>query len=160
FELLPLLGRDDFAKAWLQYCRLGAAPAEVLDQDRVTGAEGADARYVEPAQGGPRLAAYAYAQTKNPAYAQRAIAALSRARAAVPVPVKLPDALNPVHESPGTSTNDAAQSGLTLIEVLALCAEVLPNELPAVPENEFGGRGGRGGRGRGGPPGAPPPPGN
>jgi hypothetical protein len=78
FELNPLLGRDDWAKAWLQYCRLGTAPAEVLKQDRITGNEGADARYVETDQGGPRLAAYAYAHTKNPAFAERAIAGMAR----------------------------------------------------------------------------------
>ncbi|MBI5767034.1 MAG: Tat pathway signal sequence domain protein [Verrucomicrobia bacterium] len=144
FELVPLLGRADFAKAWLQYCRLGAAPAEVLDRDRTTGTEGADASYVESAQGGPRLAAYAYAQTKNRAFADRAIAALGRARGATPRLVSAPDVLNPVHESPGISTNDAAQSGLTMIEILALCADALPAEAPP-PPTDFPGRGRRGG---------------
>jgi hypothetical protein len=150
FELVPLLGREDWKKAWLQYCRLGNAPAEVLDKDRETGNEGADASYVETAPGGPRLAAYAYAQTKNPAFAQRAIAALSRARPASERMVERTDALNPVHEAPGVSTNDAAQTSLTLIEILELCRDALPNELPPAPEG--GGFGGRRG-GRGGPPG-------
>lgn len=140
FELVPLLGRDDWAKAWLQYCRLGDAPADVLEKDKITGGEGADAQYVEPAQGGPRLAAYAYAQTKNPAYAKRAILALSRARSATQHLVGGPDALNPVHEAPGISTNDAAQTSLTLIEILALCGDALPNELPPAPPLNFGGR--------------------
>ena len=147
FELVPLLGRADWAKAWLQYCRLGSAPGDVLDRDRITGNEGADAQYVEAAQGGPRLAAYAYAQTKNPAFAQRAIAALSRARGATPRLVSGPDSLNPVHESAGMSTNDAAQTSLTVIEILALCADALPNELPPAPAGGFGQRGGRGERG-------------
>jgi len=143
FELVPLLGRDDFAKAWLQYCRLGSAPAEVLALDRTTGHEGADGRYVELGQGGPRLAAWAYAQTKNAAFAQRAL----RAFAANPTLVSGPDALNPVHEAPGVSTNDAAQSSLTLIEALALCADALPHEpLPPLPESGLGrARGGRDG---------------
>ena len=115
--------------------------------DRTTGNEGADAQYVETAQGGPRLAAYAYAETKNPAYAQRAIAALSRARGATPRLVSGPESLTPVHESPGLSTNDAAQTSLTVIEILALCADALPNELPAAPEGGGSGRGGRSGRG-------------
>ncbi len=145
FELIPLLGRDDWAKAWLQYCRLGNAPAEVLEKDRETGNEGADGQYVEPAQGGPRLAAYAYAHTKNPAFAQRAIAALSRARPATQRPVNPPDALAPIHEAPFVSTNEAAQTSLTLIEILEFCRDALPNELPPPPEGGFfGGRGGRG----------------
>jgi hypothetical protein len=60
-----------------------------------------------------------------------------------------------VHEARGVSTNEAAQSSLTLIEVLQLCADALPTEAPAPqPAPEFGGRGGRG---RGGPRGGSPP---
>jgi hypothetical protein len=149
FELVPLLGRADWEKAWLQYCRLGSAPADVLTQDRVTGTEGADARYVEAAQGGPRLAAYAYARTKNPAFAQKAVAGLARRNPAANARViSGPDSLNPVHEALGMSTNDAAQASLTAIEVLELCADQLPDEMPPIPEFSFGGRGQRGaGRG-------------
>jgi len=145
FELIPLLGREDWAKAWLQYCRLGNAPAEVLDKDRTTGTEGADAQYVEPAQGGPRLAAYAYVHTKNPAFAKHAIAALSqRGRGtANPALISGPESLNPVHEALGVSTNDAAQSSLTAIEILELCADALPTELP--PPEAAPARGRRGG---------------
>jgi hypothetical protein len=149
FELVPLLGRDDWAKAWLQYCRLGNAPAEVLTKDKETGNEGADASFVESAQGGPRLAAYAYAQTKNPAFARRAFGAFSQrgTGAANATLISGVDALEPVHEARGVSTNEAAQSSLTLIEVLQLCADALPTEAPApLPAPEFGGRGGpRGG---------------
>ena len=42
-------------------------------------------------------------------------------------------------------TNDAAQTSLTVIEILALCADALPNELPPAPESGAGGRGGRSG---------------
>jgi hypothetical protein len=155
FELVPLLGREDWAKAWLQYCRLGRAPAEVLTRDQATGTEGADGQLVETAQGGPRLAAWAYAKTKNPAFVRQAVNALAAANPATQRLVNVPDALNPVHEAPGVSTNNAAQDGLTLIEILALCADALPNELPAIEGR--GGRGGAGGRGgRGGPPGAAP----
>jgi hypothetical protein len=75
---------------------------------------------------------------------------LSRARPATPRMVERTDALNAVHEAPGVSTNDAAQTSLTLIEILELCRDALPNELPPAPEG--GGFGGRRG-GRGGPPG-------
>jgi len=152
FELIPLLGREDWGQAWLQYCRLGSAPAEVLKQDRLTGTEGADARYVETDQGGPRLAAYAYARTKIPAFAERAVAGLARRDpAANPQLIGGADSLNPVHEAIGVSTNDAAQSSLTAIEILALCADRLPNEMPPLPASPFAGRGGRGRQ----PPGVP-----
>lgn len=152
FELIPLLGRDDWAKAWLQYCRLGSAPADVLKQDRLTGNEGADARYVEGAQGGPRLAAYAYARTKSPAFAQRAVAELAgRNPAADPQLISGADSLNPVHEAPRVSTNEAAQASLTAIEILEFCADQLPTEVPPPPANPFGGRGGRGKQPPGGP---------
>ena len=65
FELVPLLGRKDFATAWLQYCRIGGAPADVLKRDQSTGTEGNDARYILNEQSGPRLAAYAYFRTKD-----------------------------------------------------------------------------------------------
>ncbi len=131
FELVPLLGRADWAKAWLQYCRLGRAPAEVLVKDRTTGHEGGDAQYVEEGQGGARLAAYAYSQTNNPAFAQFAIRALGRRNWPVtPTLVQGPDSLQPVHEVPAMSTNEASQASLTAIEILALCADRLPAELP------------------------------
>jgi hypothetical protein len=136
FELVPLLGRKDFATAWLQYARLGEAPGEVLLKDKTTGSEGANAEYVEKAQGGPRLAAYAYAQTKNPAFAKVAIANMSRWQGASPRALAGPDVLNPTSEALGVSTNDAAQSGLTMIESLALLGDALPRELPPPPPEE------------------------
>lgn len=131
FELVPLLGRKDFATAWLQYARLGEAPGEVLLKDKATGTEGGAAQYVEKAQGGPRLAAYAYAQTRNPAFAKVAIDNMARWRGAVPRALSGPDVLSPTTEAPGVSTNDAAQSGLTIIESLALLGDALPDTLPA-----------------------------
>ncbi len=133
FELVPLLGRKDFATAWLQYCRIGGAPAEILTLDRTTGTEGADARYILNEQSGPRLAAYAYAHTKDPAFAQKAIAGLLSRRGWSVSPHLLtgPAVLNPVEEAPGISTNDAAQTGLTAIEILELCKDQLPTEAPA-----------------------------
>lgn len=151
FELLPLLGREDFAKAWLQYARLGEAPGDVLLKDKVSGTEGANAEYVEKAQGGPRLAAYAYAQTRNPAFAKPAIDNMIRWRGAVTRPLAGPDVLNPTVEAPGVSTNDSAQSGLTIIESLALLGDALPHELPPPPPmqawHDGGQRGQRGERG-------------
>jgi hypothetical protein len=132
FELLPLLGRDDFTTAWTQYCRLGSAPAAVLTRDRTTGNEGADARYVLTGQSGPRLAAYAYAQTKNPAFAKAAISEMVNLGALLAAPhvVNGPASLNPVEEAAGVSTNEAAQTGLTEIEVLEFCRDQLPTAAP------------------------------
>jgi hypothetical protein len=141
FELVPLLGRQDFAAAWLQYARLGEAPGDVLLKDKATGTEGADGRYVEKAQGGPRLAAYAYAQTGNPAFARIAIDNMARWRGAAPQAVDGPDVLNPTTEAPGVSTNDAAQAGLTMIESLALLGDALPATLPAPACTQWGKRG-------------------
>jgi hypothetical protein len=132
FELVPLLGRPDFATAWLQYCRIGGAPAEVLTLDKSTGNEGADGRYILNEQSGPRLAAYAYAHTKSPAFAQKAIeGVLSRGGGyANPKLLTGPDVLNPAEEALEVNTNEAAQTGLTTIELLELCKDRLPNEAP------------------------------
>jgi len=130
FELVPLLGRQDFATAWLQFCRIGQAPAEILTRDRTTGTEGADASFVFPGQRGPRLAAYAYAQTKNPAFAKFALAALLGEGSGIAHPHLLsgPAVLNPVEEDARISTNEAAQTGLQTIEILTFCQDQLPTE--------------------------------
>jgi hypothetical protein len=156
FELTGLLDSDKWNKMWLQYCRLGSAPAAVLIKDKTTGTEGADASMVGEqsganSQGTPRLAAYAYYKTKDVAFAQRAIRALAgRAGEYVTHRVDGSDALNPLDEAPMVSTNTTAQSSLQDIEILQMCADQLPND-PLPPVTGFGGFGGRGGRGRGGP---------
>jgi hypothetical protein len=136
FEVVPLLGRKDFEKAWAQYCRIGGAPADVLTRDKTTGTEGADARYILNEQSGPRLAAYAYAATKSPAFAKKAIAGmLSRGGGfATPKLLTGPEVLNPTEEDATVSTNEAAQTGLTTIEVLELCKDALPTEAPSPSE--------------------------
>jgi hypothetical protein len=130
FELVPLLRRQDFERAWLQLCRIGSASAEILTRDKTTGAEGADASLAHTGQSGPRLAAYAYAKTKIPAFAQKAIAGLLSQGAGVAAPhtVSGPDSLNPVEEDAWISSNEAAQTGLSTIEVLELCKDRLPTE--------------------------------
>jgi hypothetical protein len=132
FELVPLLKRKDFATAWLQYCRIGAAPAEVLTKDQETGKEGMDAQYVLAEQSGPRLAAYAYAMTKSKPFAEKAIAGiLNRGGGfAEPKSLKGPDVLVPVEEALEVNTNEAAQTALTTIELLELCRDALPTAAP------------------------------
>jgi hypothetical protein len=141
FELVPLLERKDFATAWLQYCRIGGAPAEVLTRDRTTGNEGADGRYILAEQSGPRLAAYAYAHTKSPAFAQKAIEGLLRRGGGYANPKLLtgPDVLNSAEEALEVNTNEAAQTGLTTIELLELCKDQLPTAAPVrVPRERRG----------------------
>jgi hypothetical protein len=136
FELVPLLGRKDFETAWAQYCRIGGAPADVLTLDKTNGTEGADARYILNEQSGPRLAAYAYAHTRSPAFAQKAIAGmLSRGGGfANPKLLTGPEVVTPAQEDTTVSTNEAAQTGLTTIEILELCKDALPTEAPAPSE--------------------------
>lgn len=132
FELVPLLGRKDFATAWLQYCRIGGAPAEILERDKQTGTEGNDARYILAEQSGPRLAAYAYAHTKSAPFAQKAIAGILNRGGGFAQPKKLvgPDVLVPAEEALEVNTNNAAQTGLTTIQILELCKDQLPTEAP------------------------------
>ncbi|MEP6787589.1 MAG: hypothetical protein ABJB40_04105, partial [Acidobacteriota bacterium] len=132
FELVPLLGRKDFETAWAQYCRIGGAPAEVLELDKKTGTEGADAKYILNEQGGPRLAGYAYAHTKSPAFAEKAVAGLFARGGGYAKPKLLsgPDVLKPAEEALEVNTNEAAQTGLTTIEILELCKDHLPTETP------------------------------
>jgi hypothetical protein len=133
FELVPLLGRKDFVTAWLQYCRIGQAPAEILTKDRTTGTEGADGRYILRGQSGPRLAAYAYAHTGDRAFADKAIEGMLNEGGGIAHPQTLrgPDTLNVVKEDPAVSTNEAAQTGLSTIEILELCQDALPHDAPA-----------------------------
>ena len=142
FEVVPLLGREDFARAWLQYCRIGGAPAAVLTLDKTTGAEGNDARYILNEQSGPRLAAYAYAHTGSEAFAKKAIDSLVNRRGWFAHPKLLtgPDVLAPTEEALEISTNEAAQTGLTAIQILELCKDQLPTDAPDYPQPRFGRR--------------------
>ncbi len=142
FELVPLLGRKDFETAWLQLCRIGDARADVLTRDKTTGTEGADASLAYTDQSGPRLAAYAYAKTKNPAFARKAIAGMLAQGGGIAFPhlVSGPDSLNPVHEDARMSTNEASQTGLSIIEILEFCQDQLPTEAAVRTPRMFGGR--------------------
>jgi hypothetical protein len=132
FELVPLLGRKDFQTAWAQYCRIGGAPAEVLTLDKTTGTEGNDGRYVLNEQSGPRLAAYAYAHTKSAPFAEKAVAGmLSRGGGfATTKQLSAPDVIKPAEEALDVNTNEAAQTGLTTIQILELCKDHLPVDAP------------------------------
>jgi hypothetical protein len=135
FEAIPLLNRPDWQQAWLQYCRLGRASVEVLEKDKQTHAEGADASYVGETgntYGVARLAAYTYSQTKNPAYADVAIRAMVGQISGTLSPRKVEgaQALNPLEEGDGVTTNMTAQASLNIMEVLEMCADRLPQDMP------------------------------
>ncbi|MDI1336523.1 MAG: Tat pathway signal sequence domain protein [Lacunisphaera sp.] len=138
FELNEYLDSPAWQKMWLQYCRLGSASADVLKKDQATGTEGADGSLTgeqggASSQGTPRLAAYAYYKTRNPAFAPQAVKALVRYGAGPLRTTRVAgaDVLNPIDENARVGTNGAAQNGLTAIEVLELCADQLPTEVPA-----------------------------
>jgi hypothetical protein len=140
FELNDFYDNADWMKMWMQYCRLGSASAEVIQRDKETGKEGADATLIgeqggPSSQGTPRLAAYVYRRTGNKAFAEKAIEGGLR-RFAVPFETRSVTgaaSLNPLEEAVRVSTNDAAQSALTAIEILELCGDVLPAEVPPPP---------------------------
>jgi len=148
FELNQLIGHAGWQKAFLQYCRLTRAPKDVVARDMTTGAEGNDGSYAGPG----RMAAYAYSKTRNTAFIAPAVAQLVRGAGFGRLPggpyatrhVDGPDVMNPIDEAPGVSTNGTAQSSLTAIQVLELCKDRLPEELPPPAPAGARGRGGRG----------------
>lgn len=120
FELNELIDHPGWKRAWLQYCRLYSAPKEIVKRDMTTGTEGADAAYARP----DRLAAYVYLQTKNPAFAKRAVdAILTRRPTYTTRHIDGPEVLSPIDEIAGLSTNSTAQSTLIAIQVLEMCAD-------------------------------------
>jgi hypothetical protein len=132
FELTDLIGNPAWTKTWLQYCRLRGAPKDVVLRDMQTGNEGADGAYAGPG----RLAAYAFLQTKNPAFAKVAAVSVSEEMLGFEKAIRQtkrvegPDILNPIDETV-LSTNSAAQDSLSAIELMAMCGDQLPPEKPA-----------------------------
>lgn len=124
FELNEMIEHPGWHKAWLQYCRLAGAPKEVVAKDMTTASEGNDGAFA----GGGRLAAYAYLQSKNPAFARKALSQIigNRPPRYTTRRVEGSDVLNPIDEVPGVSTNNVAQSSLNAIEVLEMCGEQMP----------------------------------
>ncbi|MCM3873720.1 MAG: hypothetical protein ND895_23785 [Pyrinomonadaceae bacterium] len=155
FELNELVDHEGWQKAWLQYSKLTTAPKEVVTKDMVTGAEGSDAAYARP----DRLAAYVYMKTKNPAFAEKALTALTRRRgntAYATLRIEGPETLEPIDEAARVGTNGTAQSSLVAIQVLEMCADRLPKTMPppSTVQNRPPGRPGDSGR----PAGQPTPP--
>jgi hypothetical protein len=126
FELNELIDHPGWHKAWLQYCRLTSAPKDVVARDMNTAQEGADGAFAGPG----RLAAYAYRQMKNPAFARRALSQVTGPRAPrfAAAHVEGPSVLNPLDEIAGIGTNNAAQSSLNAIEILEMCGDQMSGD--------------------------------
>ena len=127
-ELNTLIEHAGWKNACEQYCRLHTAQADVVTRDRTSGAEGMNGQYTRPG----RLAGYLYQQTKNPAFARRAWAGVTggpnrpRGGRYTLTSLKGPEALSPIEEATGVSTNSVAQGCLEIIEVLAMCGDAMP----------------------------------
>lgn len=134
FELNEMIDHPGWEKAWLQYCRLYNAPKEVVRKDMETGTEGEDGSFARA----DRLAAYVYMQTGNEAFVKPAISRLfgrGGAGRMTPELISGPEVLNPREELPWVGTNGTAQSSLIAIQVLQMCADKLPYDVPKQEEN-------------------------
>ncbi|MCF7761146.1 MAG: Tat pathway signal sequence domain protein [Cephaloticoccus sp.] len=129
-ELIQLLDVPEFKQAWLEYCELYSAPKE-----EQTERLGAPLRGNNLRQGHSRLTAYAAKLKGDPALAKRAWVELQTPewgpRQGKPSAKHLvgPAVLRPVDEAPYVSTNDTAQTGLAIMQCLALAGEALPEKL-------------------------------
>ncbi len=125
-EVISLIAVPGFEQAWLQYCTLYNAPADV--QRRALGSThgGTNALTV----GHSRLTAWAAWRTQDAALARRAWAEFNGdrnfgLRRPGTQRVVGPAVLYPVDEAPWVSTNDAAQWSLAAIQNLALIGQHL-----------------------------------
>jgi len=134
FELNELIDHPGWEKAWLQYGRLYNAPQKVIKKDMRTGKEGNDGSYARP----DRLAAYVYHKTGNEAFVAPALKGIFGRygyNKLNPTTIAGPEVLNPIIESLSVSTNGTAQSSLVAIQVLQMCADKLPYDVPKQEEN-------------------------
>jgi hypothetical protein len=120
FELNELIDHEGWKKAWKQYCLLNRAAKDVAARDKTTGTEGFDGEFAQF----PRLAAYVYRETKNPALGKKAVAGI-RVPSYAATHFGGSEVPEPIDEIPGLSTNSAAQSCLEAIEVLEMCGDLI-----------------------------------
>ncbi len=125
-ELVELIDVPAFKQAWVQYCDLYNAPRD--QQVKALGAPHGGSPVLTV--GHSRLTAYAAAQRRDAALAQRAwkeFLADERfgAKPLTTTRIAGPLVLNPVDEAAWISTNDTAQWGLAAIQNLALVGEHL-----------------------------------
>jgi hypothetical protein len=123
-ELIELLPVPAFERAWLQYCELYNASAQLQQQvlGKTLGA-------LNLAQGHSRLTAYAAFRKHDVALARRAWREFEAGGAGLPAGqrfatqhIDAPHVVKPIDEAPWLSTNSAAQWGLAAIQCLAFAA--------------------------------------
>ncbi len=118
FELNTLIEHAGWKKAWEQYCRLHTARRDVIERDKASGVEGADAQYARPG----RLSGYLYSLNRNPAYARKAWSGVRIPRMGG-APLAGPEVVTPIEDVLALSTNSVAQGCLEAIEVLEMCGD-------------------------------------
>jgi hypothetical protein len=126
-ELLELIDEPAYREAWLDYCAFYNASDEEFRTK--TGQRGSG-RGLRAAHS--RFTAYAAVQRKDPALAKRAWSEFlgaddghDTAARGASRRIAGPDALKPIDEMAGVSTNGTAQWGLAAIENLALIGDAL-----------------------------------
>jgi hypothetical protein len=133
FELTHLLQNEKWDKLWMQFCKLYAAPEEVIEKEF--------GKAVELGNPGPwyaRLPAYYAKVTGDRAYAARAwneFFNVGERRYHTDFDMQQfggVQSLQPVFEVEGVSTNNTAQWCLNAIELLQLVGEHLPEDNPRV----------------------------
>jgi len=127
-ELTQLLDVPEFKQAWLDYCELYNASADVQAKRLGRPLEGLNLQ-----QGHSRLTAFVAKAKADPALAKRAWSEFTNGAGGTgrPHPLEIrhlsgPTVLRPVDEAAGVSTNATAQWGLAAIQNLALIGDALP----------------------------------
>ncbi len=131
YELSHLLQNEKWDKLWMQFCKLYAAPQEVIEKEF--------GKAVELGNPGPwyaRLPAYYARRIGDEAYAARAWSEflnVGAQRYHTNFDMQIFDeiqTLQPVYEVRGVSTNNTAQWCLNAIQLLQLVGDQLPEDTP------------------------------
>jgi hypothetical protein len=131
-EITPLLDVPEWNEAWLHYSRYLGASAE--EQEEAFGGRVGYGRQSWYA----RMSAYAAVKLNDPALAARAWESILSQASSGPAVTRFdtvryegPDVPRPVDEIPtGVTTNNTAQWGLNVIQLLELVGDELPATLP------------------------------
>jgi hypothetical protein len=133
FELTHLLKNRKWDKLWMQFCKLYAAPEEVIEKEF-----GKAVKLGDPGPWFARLPAYYAKVTGDKAYATRAWDEFFNAggrRYHTDFDMQRFDgiqSLQAVYEVKGVSTNNTAQWCLNAIQLLQSIGEQLPEDNPKV----------------------------